>query len=425
MMLAWEFPWRSQNIDERNSPVKSFWSEHFLPSSGRFRPKETLVALACVALIALSYLALVSSPSSLYGSIFTLHMRSFFGMEDQQHHHAPAPHITDDQHPSSLHNAPPPATPRSSMEEILEKAAMPGRTVIITTLNAAWAENNTMIDLFLESFHYGDGTESLLKHLIVVSLDQKAHDRCVKVHTLCLKIRTGGVNFSGEQLLLTADYVKMMWRRIKFLRNVLEMNYSFVFTDADVLWFRNPFPRLQSVDADLQIACDRYNGRPTDVHNMPNAGFVFVRANKRTLDFYKYWYQERWRDPKMADQEVLNAIKGEEEVRKIGMRMRFLDTQFFGGFCAIAKTDMKRAMTMHATCCKGLEPKLVDLKAILEGWKAYRQLQHSNNTATAPAANDDDDGHASTLRPPKACPKTFRRHRTAARPPLHPATTGH
>lgn len=29
---------------------------------------------------------------------------------------------------------------------------------------------------------------------------------------------------------MTADYLKMMWRRIDFLRSVLEMGYNFVFT---------------------------------------------------------------------------------------------------------------------------------------------------------------------------------------------------
>jgi hypothetical protein len=29
---------------------------------------------------------------------------------------------------------------------------------------------------------------------------------------------------------MTQDYLKMMWRRIKFLRSVLEMGYNFIFS---------------------------------------------------------------------------------------------------------------------------------------------------------------------------------------------------
>ncbi|XP_057865862.2 uncharacterized protein LOC131073444 [Cryptomeria japonica] len=44
----------------------------------------------------------------------------------------------------------------------LSKAANQEKTVIITTLNAAWAQKNSMVDLFLKSFHIGNGTEALL-----------------------------------------------------------------------------------------------------------------------------------------------------------------------------------------------------------------------------------------------------------------------
>ena len=106
---------------------------------------------------------------------------------------------------------------------------MSSRTVILTTLNAAWAEKDTMVDMFLESFQNGEGTQKLLQHLIIVCLDQKAYERCLEIHSHCLKIKTGGINFAGEQRLLSEDYIKI-WRRIKFLKTVLEMDYSFIFT---------------------------------------------------------------------------------------------------------------------------------------------------------------------------------------------------
>jgi hypothetical protein len=107
---------------------------------------------------------------------------------------------------------------------------MPNKTVIITTLNEAWATQNAMIDLFLESFRCGNGTERFLRNLIIVALDQKAYDRCVTIHPHCLQLRTEGVDFSGEKLFMTSDYLRMMWRRIEFLRQVLEEGYSFVFS---------------------------------------------------------------------------------------------------------------------------------------------------------------------------------------------------
>lgn len=107
---------------------------------------------------------------------------------------------------------------------------MPDNTVILTTLNDAWAAPNSVIDLFLESFRIGERTRWLLKHLVIVSLDQKAFYRCMAVHPHCFSLVTEGTDFSHEAYFMTPDYLKMMWRRIDFLRSVLEMGYNFVFT---------------------------------------------------------------------------------------------------------------------------------------------------------------------------------------------------
>lgn len=107
---------------------------------------------------------------------------------------------------------------------------MPDRTVILTTLNEAWAARNSVIDLFLQSFRIGDGTRKLLDHLVIVALDQKAYSRCKVLHSHCFALSTEGVDFSQEAYFMTPDYLNMMWRRIDFLRYVLEMGYNFVFT---------------------------------------------------------------------------------------------------------------------------------------------------------------------------------------------------
>lgn len=107
---------------------------------------------------------------------------------------------------------------------------MPNRTVIVTTLNQAWAQPNTMIHLFVESFRAGEDIDHLLDHLVIVALDQVAYDRCRELHALCYMLKTEGVDFAGEKFFMTDDYLRMMWRRIYFLKHILEMGYSFLFT---------------------------------------------------------------------------------------------------------------------------------------------------------------------------------------------------
>ena len=104
------------------------------------------------------------------------------------------------------------------------------KTVIMTTLNDAWAEPNSIFDLFVESFRIGNGTEGLLKHLMVICMDEKAYARCSASHPHCYQLHTQGANFTNEAFFMSSGYLEMMWRRIEFLGEVLELGYSFVFT---------------------------------------------------------------------------------------------------------------------------------------------------------------------------------------------------
>ncbi|KAK4478475.1 hypothetical protein RD792_013951, partial [Penstemon davidsonii] len=259
-----------------------------------------------------------------------------------------------------------------SLAKVLKDAATQDNSVILTTLNEAWATPNSVVDLFLESFRIGERTRHLLNHLVIVSLDQKAFARCVVLHPHCFALVTEGVDFSREAYFMTPDYLMMMWRRIDFLRSVLELGYNFVFTDADVMWFRDPFPHFHP-EADFQIACDNFSGKSDDIGNIPNGGFKFVRSNTRSIEFYKFWYSSRETYPGLHDQDVLNKIKNDSFINETGLVIRFLDTALFGGFCQPSK-DLNLVCTMHANCCFGLSNKLHDLRILLEDWKLFMSL---------------------------------------------------
>ncbi|XP_026387403.1 uncharacterized protein At4g15970-like isoform X2 [Papaver somniferum] len=242
------------------------------------------------------------------------------------------------------------------LERVLKEASMGQRTVILTTLNEAWA---------------------------APALDQKAYSRCLAVHSHCFPLSTQGVDFSKEAYFMTPDYLKMMWRRIAFLLSVLEMGYNFIFTDADIMWFRDPFPRFYP-DADFQIACDLFFGSSYDLQNRPNGGFNYVKSNNRTIEFYKFWYSSRDIHPGYHDQDVLNMIKFDPFIMEIGLKMRFLNTAYFGGFCESSK-DLNQVCTMHANCCLGLDNKVHDLKIMLDDWRKFlslpQTLKRSNQSA--------------------------------------------
>ncbi|GMH06725.1 hypothetical protein Nepgr_008565 [Nepenthes gracilis] len=259
-----------------------------------------------------------------------------------------------------------------SLEKVLKDIATEDKTVIITTINEAWAAPNSIVDLFLESFRIGDRTRKLMNHLVIVALDQKAYKRCLILHAHCFSLATEGVNFSREAYFMTPNYLKMMWRRIGFLLSVLEMGYNFVFTDADVMWFRDPFTHFHS-DGDFQIACDHFSGNSLELSNRPNGGFNYVKSNNRTIKFYEFWYSSQDKHPGCHDQDVLNIIKYDPFVEEIGLKMRFLDTAYFGGLCEPSR-DFNQVCTMHANCCVGMNSKLYDLRIMLQDWRLFMAM---------------------------------------------------
>ncbi|CAA0831910.1 Nucleotide-diphospho-sugar transferase family protein [Striga hermonthica] len=296
------------------------------------------------------------------------------------------------------------STPANEKEvglgQVLERAAMADKTVIITTLNEAWIEPGSIFDLFLESFRIGNHTLWLLKHLVVVALDHKAFHHCLRTQNdlHCYFLTTKGVNFSNEAHFMTPDYLKMMWRRIDFLTTVLQMGYNFVFTDADIMWLRNPFPHFYT-DTNFQISCDSFGGKSTDLQNAPNGGFNYVKSGIQTIKFYEFWYESRKKHPGKHDQDVLNEIKFDPYVKAIGLQIKFLDTVYFGGFCQPSK-DLNLVCTMHANCCAGLDNKIHDLRILLDDWKKYTSLQE-----------DVRKGKSPSWSVPQSCgPRSFHHH---------------
>ncbi|KAF8390626.1 hypothetical protein HHK36_025153 [Tetracentron sinense] len=265
---------------------------------------------------------------------------------------------------------------RRELVKVLKKASMGDRTVILTTLNQAWSGPGSVIDLFLESFRIGEGTEGLLNHLVIVAMDRQAFDQCKSIHPHCFSLTTPGVDFAAEKVFMTPDYLKLMWRRIYFLRLVLELGYNFVFTDADVMWFRNPFRHLGE---DITIACDFYMGNPEDTSNRANGGFKYVKSNTMTIEFYKYWHMARVLYPNSHDQYVFEIIKHAKIVKRLGLQINYLDTAYFGGFCQPSK-NMSKVCTMHANCCVGIERRLHDLRLVLDDWKNFSALSQQEKS---------------------------------------------
>ncbi|KAF7076303.1 hypothetical protein CFC21_080974 [Triticum aestivum] len=255
------------------------------------------------------------------------------------------------------------------------RAATDDRTVIITCVNQAWAAPGSLLDLFLESFRIGDGTARLLPHVLVVAMDPGAHSRCLAVHQHCYHYTIPGLNidFAALKYFLSKDYLELVWSKLKLQRRILELGYGFLFTDVDIMWLRDPFKHVTAY-ADMTVSSDVYFGDPDNLDNFPNTGFFHVKPNARTIAMTKLWHGARGKYPGANEQPVFNMMK-KRMVKKLGLRVQYLDPVYVGGFCRYGK-DLGKIVTMHANCCVGIDNKIRDLKGVLDDWKNYTRLPH-------------------------------------------------
>ncbi|XP_059633816.1 uncharacterized protein At1g28695-like [Cornus florida] len=316
----------------------------------------TNIAVLSILFAAVVYLCFWSSTSSNY---------SFFFTRNQ-----PCPSQSD-----TLQGV-----TKDELDVVLEEASMSNKTVVIAVVNRAYAEEQnggvymTMLDLFLESFWVGEETRGLLDHLLVVAVDQTAYDRCIFRGLHCYRLVTDGVDFTGEKLYMSDEFIKMMWRRTRFLLDVLNRGYNFIFTDTDVMWLRNPFERLSKNETeDIQMSTDDFNGDAWSEANFINTGFYYVRSNNRTISLFQKWYDMKDNSTGMKEQDVLARLIHDGVLRQLGLKVRFLDTLYFSGFCKDSR-DITAVTTVHANCCRSISAKVTDLAAVLRDWKKFRRL---------------------------------------------------
>ncbi|CAL9086277.1 unnamed protein product [Musa textilis] len=253
----------------------------------------------------------------------------------------------------------------------LQAAATGNKTLVISYLNKAYVEENGMLDLFLRSLKEGEDTAFLINHLVLITVDQTAFDRC-KMHRLhCYRLVAEDLDFSKEQLFMSEGYINLVWQKVVVLGEVLKHGYNFIFTDIDIMWLRNPFSRLSLHGEDLQISCDDYNGRPFDDSNHINTGFFYVASNNKTIKLFDTWFESRKTLERMHDQDVLVFLKSKGVFKQLGVSVRFLDTLYFSGFCEVTKNS-KEVITVHANCCRSIKAKVDDLTETLEAWKKLK-----------------------------------------------------
>lgn len=142
--------------------------------------------------------------------------------------------------------------------------------------------------------------------------------------------------------------------------------------DADILWLRNPFEHFFD-DADFQISCDKNRGNPWSLLNKPNCGYQYARSNERTIAMYRHWCKGGEDNPHIDEQSLLNIMLHSRAFVSYEVRIRFLSTEEFSGFCNVSYRSTFAKLFMN-TYSQFRNNGGIFVKAVALGdWKSQRR----------------------------------------------------
>lgn len=121
---------------------------------------------------------------------------------------------------------------KEELIQVLRRATMPDRTVILTMVDESSASPRSMLDVLLQSFKSGEGTQRLLSHLVIITMDPQAFEYCRSLHhPHCIHPSTFAPYFDPKrQTIPIPDHSVFSWRRNNVLIEVLELGYNIIFT---------------------------------------------------------------------------------------------------------------------------------------------------------------------------------------------------
>ncbi|XP_040932058.1 uncharacterized protein At1g28695 [Gossypium hirsutum] len=247
---------------------------------------------------------------------------------------------------------------RKTLLQALRKASMADRTVILTVVNGNWAKPASILDLFLESFQIGEGTKRLLNHLLIIAEDSQAFQYCNSKHPHCFQLK----NFPKIQP-RTPRNLMLSPSRVILLTQIVELGYHVAFTNADVMWLRNPLSKLVP-DIELSIACELYLMDAETYGISGGGGFFHLKTNERTYQFMKNLNLKR----------VLYPDSEHQSLCKVSGNNGFIDLIRI----KVSYFSENQIYTIQANCCEDIDSKIHDLKLVLDDWRKFKELSANN-----------------------------------------------
>ena len=204
--------------------------------------------------------------------------------------------ITSEFHSNVDQTASDPATPGWRFEEALASIAK-DKTIILAMVDDSQ-------ELPVRNFYQYSILPLGLFNTLFVSTSRNGCHRLLALDIPCVVY---GNYPGGAALFDTPEFLAKMNVRTNYTLRALELGYSILQTDTDIVYYRDPFPYLDCTTCHIEAMENGFAG-------YINAGFVYIRSNNVTIDVYRAMVDMSIRAPRSEDQDNLNIIVQEKKV---------------------------------------------------------------------------------------------------------------
>lgn len=134
------------------------------------------------------------------------------------------------------------------------------------------------------------------------------------------------------------------------------------------MWVRSP---LQLFDAafEITIGCDPHSSGQS---SKASGGFFHMRSDEISLGYLNMWNLDRTLFPNKANNSLCQIV-GDGLAEHVGLRVKYIKSVHYGGFCQPSR-DLSKIYVIHANCCDDMDSKIHDLKLVLDDIRNSKAL---------------------------------------------------
>lgn len=165
-----------------------------------------------------------------------------------------------------------------TLDALLDRLAV-NNTIVLTALNYGYS--HMMMSWVCNLRHLN------ITNFIVAALDEELYKWAV-VRGLPVYLETSiteGISSSmiSEATYGTDNFKQLTKMKSRVVLRILQLGYNVVWSDCDIVWFKNPLPHLMGHDADLVIQTNAPDDEPANGKRRINSGFYLARSNEQLI----------------------------------------------------------------------------------------------------------------------------------------------